>query len=197
MPRPLRVVDLGGGAAMWRRWGITAADDLKITLVNPHESDTTGRVTLDGLPFINEREADATELTPEDLRAFDLVFSNSMFEHLSSREQQVRLARTIIDSGRPYFVQVPNKASPVDPHFPHPAVPFFAMYPREIQARLLTLHGFGGGRRARSIEDAYDRLGHYFPLGRTDVRRLFPTAQIQTERNLGLPMSLVARSAAI
>jgi hypothetical protein len=195
LPRPIRVVDLGGGADMWQRWGFTERDGLKITLVNHHEDDVTHRLPLDSVLFISERILDAREIRSADLRHFDLVFSNSMLEHLPTRADQTELARKIVQCGRPYFVQVPNKYSLIDPHFPHPAVPFFATYPRELQARLLSLHKFGSGSRSPTVAAARLRFSLYLPLGRSDMRRLFPNAEIVTERSLGIPMSLVAKSA--
>ena len=70
------------------------------------------------------------------------------------------------------------------------------MYSREMQARLLSLHAFGSGSRSPSMEAARLRFSLYSPLGRGDMRKLFPTATIETERSLGIPMSLVARGGA-
>jgi hypothetical protein len=66
-------------------------------------------------------------MSEEEFRGYDLIFSNSFFEHLEHRAAQARLAKIIVASGVPYFIQVPNKRSPVDPHFPSPFVPFFAV----------------------------------------------------------------------
>ena len=107
-----------------------------------------------------------------------------------------QLARAIIDSKRPYFLQTPNKRSPLDPHFPRPYVPFFATYPRALQARLLSWSALGSGSAAPSYAAAITRLENYFPLTTRDVRQLFPQARIVVERPLGVPLSIIAMSEA-
>jgi hypothetical protein len=119
--RPVRILDLGGTAEMWSRWQVTAADGFAITLLNHHRYDPTQRQATVTQPFIHDCRGDALRLSASDLAAFDVVFSNSMLEHLPSPADQAALARFIAATGLPYFIQVPNKYSPVDPHFPAPA----------------------------------------------------------------------------
>lgn len=194
LPRPVRVIDLGGSAEMWARWGVTKADRLLITLVNNHHIDKSHLGERVPGNFISERQMDVMELSKGDLASYDVVFSNSMLEHLSSEEEQIRLAASIADCGQPYFVQVPNKHCIVDPHFPHPLAPFFAAWPRPLQVRMLTLHRLSGGNRCASPEEAMRRLHYYTPLNRHRLRQLFPGATIAIERTFGLPLSLVAMS---
>jgi hypothetical protein len=139
--------------------------------------------------------ADVLTLSAADFARFDVIFSNSLIEHLPGRHLQQRLARAIIDSKRPYFMQTPNKRSPVDPHFPRPYVPFFAAYPRSLQARLLSWSALGSGSAAPSYQAALERLSNYYPLTKRDIRNLFPQAQVVMERPLGVPMSIIAMSA--
>jgi len=190
--RPLRIVDLGGTVSFWEGWGLTAADGLHVVLINNHVADTSHRDETSRQEFLENRNRDATSLSREELAAFDLIFSNSFLEHLGAPSVQADLARKIEASGRPYFIQVPNKWSPIDPHFPRPYVPFFATYPRGLQARLLTWDGLGSSGASPSLAVAMKRLSHYVPLGRGDMRRLFPSAHLEVERPFGLPMSILA-----
>ena len=194
LSRPLRIIDLGGSAQMWARWGVTAADGLEIVLANDHRMDTTHR--SEALPgrFVSNWAVDVLDLLPSSYADFDLVFSNSMLEHLPSRDAQARLARAIAASGRPYFIQVPNRRCIVDPHFPHPLAAFFGMWPPAMQVWALQRHALGGSSRPRTREAAAQAIGTYHPFSRSALRRLFPDAQVVTEWSLGLPMSLVAVS---
>lgn len=192
LPRPVRVLDLGGTAEMWSRWQVRESDALQITLLNHHRLDTTQRDVPVTQPFIRSCHGDALALTARELHSFDVIFSNSMLEHLPSRVQQVQLADCIMASGLPFFIQVPNRRSPVDPHFPHPLVPFFALYPRELQARLLAWSHLGSGGRATSLAQARATFAHYHPLSRTDMHRLFPAATVRMQWTFGLPMSVIA-----
>jgi hypothetical protein len=192
LPRPLRVIDLGGSALMWTRWGVTAGDGLRIVLANNHRMDTTHR--SEPLPgrFMENWPVDVLELTPASFAGFDLIFSNSMLEHLPSRHVQARLAAAIAESGKPYFIQVPNKHCIVDPHFPHPLAAFFAVWPTRMQVWAHARHALGSSGRAGSVAASAAAIATYHPLGRRDLAALFPAASIVTEWNLGLPMSLVA-----
>lgn len=190
MSRPLRLVDLGGSFEMWRRWGITEADGLDIVLVNNHDYDTSNRGQRS--PLGRELIADVRSLRAADYRDYDVVFSNSMLEHLYTREAQAAVAAEVMASGKPFFIQVPNRRCLVDPHFPHPLAPFFAAWPRSLQLRGLLLFPIDGGRRAPSMELARKRVHNYVPLARDDLAALFPGAELRIEWSLLLPMSLVA-----
>ena len=193
LPRPLRVVDLGGTAASWLGL-VTEDDQLDITLVNNHHIDKSN-VGYDGaIPFIKELRADVTQLTAEDLSAYDLIYSNSFLEHLEGRERQRSVAAAIGATDRPYFVQVPNKNCPIDPHFPGP-LPFPARYPKPLLAWILTRTALGSGSRSPNRDEAMERLRYYNPLGIKDLARLFPDADIIREWSYGLNPSLVATRA--
>lgn len=191
---PIRLVDLGGTVSFWENWGLARQPQLAVTIVNDHHQDKTHEHDAITLPNLARLHADVMSLTAADLAAYDVIFSNSLIEHLPSQQAQRQLAQAIIDSGRPYFMQTPNKLSPVDPHFPRPYVPFFAAYPRPLQARLLSWSALGSGEAAPSFEAALVRLTNYHPLTRGDVRQLFPQARVVMERPLGVPMSIIAMS---
>lgn len=190
--RPLRIVDLGGTVPFWRSFGLSPEHQLHVTLINNHANDDTAAGIADHTGLIDDRNMDANCVTIDYLRAFDLIFSNSFLEHLSAREEQAALANKICASGRAYFIQIPNKNSPVDPHFPSPLAPFFAIYPRKVQAFMLSHSKLGSGAKSRDFEDAMDRLRFYNPLGLDDMRALFPDAQFRTDRPAGVPMSVIA-----
>ena len=192
LPRPLRIIDLGGSAAMWKRWGVTEADGVQVVLANNHRRDTTHR--KEALPgrFMDTWSVDVLELTAETFVSYDLVFSNSMLEHLPTQDAQARLAAAIMASGKPYFIQVPNKHCIVDPHFPHPLAAFFAMWPRRLQVWAHHRHALGSSGRAATMSASRKAIESYHPLARGDLQALFPSARVVTEWNLGLPMSLVA-----
>jgi len=192
----IRLIDLGGTVKFWEDWGLASQPLLDVTLVNTHDKDKCHANDPITLPNIRRLRADVLTLSAADFAEYDLIFSNSLIEHLPGRESQRQLARAIIESGRPYFLQTPNKRSPIDPHFPRPYVPFFATYPRALQARLLSWSALGSGSASPSYDAALARLHHYSPLTTRDVRLLFPQARVVVERPMGVPMSIIAMSAA-
>jgi len=191
-----RLIDLGGTVKFWETWGLAKQPLLDVTLVNNHDRDKCHANDPIKLPNIHRLNADVLTLSAADFAEYDVIFSNSLIEHLPGRELQRQLARAIVDSGRPYFLQTPNKRSPLDPHFPRPYVPFFAAYPRALQARLLSWSALGSSSASPSYDAALVRLQNYYPLTTRDVRQLFPQARIVLERPLGVPMSIIAMSQA-
>ena len=112
--------------------------------------------------------------------AFDVVFSNSVIEHVP-QELQSAFADEIRRVAPRYFVQTPNRYFPIEPHY---QVPFFQFLPRRAQRALssrfsLGWRGKGGGEEITL-------------LTAKDLRRLFPDAEIHRERLLGLTKSLMA-----
>jgi len=49
--------------------------------------------------------------------SFDIVFSNSVIEHISSPEDQQRFADEVRRTGRAYWVQTPDYRFPIEPRF--------------------------------------------------------------------------------
>lgn len=190
----IRLIDLGGTVKFWENWGLREQPLFEVTLVNNHDRDKCHADDPITLPNIRRLRADVLTLSAADFAEYDVIFSNSLIEHLPGRELQQQLARAIVESGRPYFLQTPNKRSPLDPHFPRPYVPFFATYPRSLQARLLSWSALGSGSASPSYDAALTRLQNYYPLTARDVRQLFPQARILLERPFGVPMSIIAMS---
>jgi hypothetical protein len=126
-------------------------------------------------------------------QSFDIVFSNSVIEHVGDRDQQRLFANEVRRVARRYYVQTPNRRFPIEPHL---LTPFIHWLPRSWQrtiVRRFTIWQWierpAPDRRAYYIE-------HYLRdirlLNRADVARLFPDAQIQQERWMGLTKSLIA-----
>jgi hypothetical protein len=181
------------GICWWERWGLDKEDGLRIDLANSFPIDVNGRDLVPVTSNFRKVNIDVASLRPDDYRQYDLVFSNSMLEHLTSRDLQHSVAQAILASGRPFFIQVPNKYSLIDPHFAHPLAPFFAAWPRSLQARALALSALGSGSKASSVEHAERRLAYYNPVSKSDLLKLFSAASptLEVERTFGVPMSIV------
>jgi len=181
----LRVLDLGGTKLFWESWWkITPEDGIHVTLLNDYKLHDNEKQWHTSGSLIDNVCKDATTLTKADLSEYDLIFANSFLEHLRSREAQKALADIISNSGMPFFIQVPNKFSPIDPHRPY--LPFFALYPSIIRSRI------GPGPGSKILENGKRWKMDYNPLSVGDMKRLFPTAQFKVEKPLGVPMSILA-----
>jgi hypothetical protein len=118
---------------------------------------------------------DGRRLPFED-RAFDLVYSNSVIEHVGDFESQRRFAEECRRVGRGYYVQTPNRRFPVEVHLMRPVIHWL---PRRVQERML--------RRRKGWFLREIRL-----LDRSEMGSLFEDAEIWHERVLGLSKSLIA-----
>jgi hypothetical protein len=131
---------------------------------------------------------DARELPFPD-RAFDIVYSNSVIEHVGNFDDQRRFAAECSRVGRSYFIQTPNRNFFIEPHM---LTPFVHWLPKTWQPRLLrnfTLWGL----ITRPDDAAQARmLNTTRMLTCAEFQSLFPGAEIQTERFLGMAKCFVA-----
>jgi SAM-dependent methyltransferase len=105
-------------------------------------------------------------------KSFDVAFSNSVIEHLSTFEKQVRFAQEFRRTGHRYFLQTPNKWFPIEPHY---LFPFFQFLPVAIQRWLHTHFDIGTFRKT-------DRFGTIRLMTRKELERLFPEGRLVPER---------------
>lgn len=176
------VLDVGGDLANWQL--LPRHSRPRVTILNvfgPRSSDestgTAGWVIGDGreLPF------------PD--RSFDVVFSNSVIEHVGELEDQRRFAKEICRVGKRYFVQTPNRGFPIEPHL---LTPGFQFLPRSAYRRLTRNCTVWGLLSRPSSSDAAAFAAAIRLLDRKALEGLFPGCTILSERFLGLCKSLVA-----
>jgi len=178
------VLDVGGSAFNWELAGAEA----RITLLNLVPSADT-RALAQRYTLVS---ASGTQLPYRD-GAFDVVFCNSVIEHLGSLERQQAFASEVARVGRGLFVQTPARGFFLEPHL---LTPFIHHLPRDWQRRLLrrfTLWGW----LARPTQEVVDRfVAETRLLDGREMRALFPDCEIHRERFLGLTKSYVAIRAA-
>jgi hypothetical protein len=178
------VLDVGGSAFNWELAGAEARITL-LNLVPPADPRALAhRYTL--------VSASGTQLPYRDA-AFDVVFTNSVIEHLGSLERQQAFASEVARVGRGLFVQTPARGFFLEPHL---LTPFVHHLPRAWQRRLLrrcTLWGW----LARPTQEVVDRfVAETRLLDGREMRALFPDCEIRRERFLGLTKSYLAIRAA-
>ena len=182
LPRPVRVLDVGGTEGFWRQMGAAGDAALEITLLNvaPQGAEASNIESLTG---------DGRDLTRFDDGAFDVVFSNSVIEHLAEHGDQARMAAEVRRVGTRYFVQTPNRYFPIEPHF---LVPGFQFLPVAVRIALVRRFALGYHDVLPDPNEARRAVTEIRLLGATELRRLFPDAQLYRERALGLTKSFVA-----
>ncbi len=183
LDRPLRILDVGGTQQFWEMMGREHLEGIDVTLFNLRAEQTTA-------PRFNSVAGDARDLSRYVDSSFDVVFSNSVIEHLGPRfSDQQRMADEIKRVGKRYFVQTPNRYFPLEPHF---LVPGFQFLPVDLRAWLVSHFDVGWYRRIPDKANARAEVESVSLLSENDVRRLFPDARIYREKLLGLTKSFVA-----
>lgn len=121
--------------------------------------------------------------------AFDVVFSNSVIEHLGTWERQQRFAAEARRAGRRLWVQTPARGFFIEPHL---LAPFIHWLPRNAQRRLIRW-GTGWGWLTRPTPAQVDAfLAEVRLLTRAEMQALFPDCELIEEKFLGLTKSYVA-----
>ena len=171
-----RILDVGGTAL---NWSLIPARP-QVTLLNL-PTDGEADVIGDGryLPF---RDA-----------SFDIVFSNSVIEHISTEQDQRRFAGEVRRTGRAYWVQTPDRRFPIEPHL---LTPFVHWLPKRMRVAITRRFTFWSLIERPSP----DRWAFYIRhcseevrlLDATQLQAMFPEAKIIRERFLGLSKSLIA-----
>jgi hypothetical protein len=175
-----RILDVGGTPDIWQLLPVSP----RITFVNLPSRVEAGNLNLVfasgcALPFAD--------------RSFDVVFSNSVIEHVGAPAEQQRFADEVRRVGCKYWVQTPNRWFPVEAHLLTPLIHFL---PKSWQAAVVRrfsvwqwLERPSEGRRAFYVE-------HYLRdirlLSYADMSRMFPGATVIRERWLGWTKSLIA-----
>ena len=176
------VLDLGGGAFFWdlaRTLGLAIP---RITVVNIRPAGAQTR------PYLDWVIGDARRTTFENF-AFDLVFSNSLIEHLGTADSQEQFAREVRRLAPNYFIQTPDRQFPIEPHFVTPFVHWLPAPARRKAIRNFTVWGL---RTRPSKEKCAELVQEIRLLSRPDMKKLFPDAGLAVERFLGIPKSLIA-----
>ena len=175
-----RVLDLGGKPSFWTDPAILNRP-LEITCLNLRAQPARQRA---GEATIDVVVGDATD-PPVDPSAYDLVFSNSVIEHVGGPAAISAFAE-VTRSGSRYFLQTPNRWFLVEPHF---VLPFHFLLPRPVKAAIVMV--WDRGPRRRSYREALDRVDSIHLLTRRELELLFPGATIVVDRKWFLPKSFM------
>jgi hypothetical protein len=177
-----RVLDIGGSPEIWTHSPVRP----RLTIVNLPSA-------IEGAGALAEEVAGDGLALPFRDRAFDIAFSNSVIEHVGSREHQRQFAREVARVAASYWVETPNRGFPVEQHMMVPGLHFL---PRSLQARVLRKFTVWELVAHPPAEQKAFYVQHYLNdvrlLDAGELASLFPDADISAERLFGLKKSLVA-----
>jgi methyltransferase family protein len=182
LPRPLRILDVGGTNAFWENRGWHQRSDVQILTLNL-VAEKQQHMNISPLT------GDATDLAQFGDRSIDIVFSNSVIEHLFTFENQRRMASEIQRVGKAFWVQTPNFWFPMEPHFHFIG---WQWLPVAVRASILQRRACGWRGPCPDPTGARRLVEEVRLLTRNEMRALFPSATIVAERFGGFVKSWTA-----
>jgi hypothetical protein len=171
----LTVLDLGGLASIWR----DTPGPLHITLLNLPSTEMTPEAGEHCFTYL---EGDACNVSGARDGSYDLVFSNSVIEHVGAEDKQEAFAHEVRRLGKAYWVQTPAVWFPIEAHT---GMPFWWFYPDSMRRRIVR-------RWHETLPEWADSVSDTRVLTRERMQALFPEAQIYVETVLGIPKSYTA-----
>jgi hypothetical protein len=178
----MTVIDLGGNVETWTAAPVQPKQVVTLNL--------SGAQTASPVDWIEVRTGDACD--PDAVVGeFDLVFSNSVMEHVGGHERRERFAETVSRLAPHHWIQTPNRWFPVEPHW---VCPGFQFLPRSAQVWLSRYWPLGHFRCGSSTP-YHVVLRDIMAIDLMTARELayyFPESTILKERVAGLAKSIIA-----
>lgn len=179
LPRPIRILDVGGTESFWREVDFAAPSDVQLTILNLELPQPT-------LPNAAGMKGDARALPQIADGQFDIAFSNSVIEHVGDYADQCAMAAEMQRVGKRYFVQTPNRHFPLEPHF---MTPGYQYLPEPVAVWLLQHFRLGNVPRTRDREQALRAVRATRLMTRKQLVGAFPGARLYEEKAFGLVKS--------
>lgn len=173
----MRVIDLGGTPAIWNFVDVP----LDITILNlvhaPTAQSEAEAIRHHKFSFITG-DACNTDLPSN---GFDVVFCNSVIEHVGNKDRRSALAANVRRLARKHWVQTPAKYFPIEAHT---GMPFWWYYPESLRQSFI--------RRWQEQLPLWTEMVEGTTLVElVELQQLFPEAAIYPERHFGIVKSYV------
>lgn len=173
-----RVLDIGGGAFPWSYIQPSA----KIIVMNLDLPESI--INHPGIQFV---AGDALRM-PFNPMAFDLVFSNSVIEHVGNHAQQHQFAIGMLSAGKQLYCQTPNKWFPIEPHILTLFVHWFPFSVKRKLVRYFSIWGLIAKPSQKKIDEVLKGINL---LSENEFAALFPGCVMRKEKVLGLTKSFI------
>jgi ubiquinone/menaquinone biosynthesis C-methylase UbiE len=184
IPPPVKILDVGGTESYWKAMQFPESDRYEIVVLNLEEQEITSR-------YIKSVKGNATSMKEIGDLSFDVVFSNSVIEHVGDFAAQRSMASEVSRIGKRYFIQTPNYWFPMEPHF---LLPGYQWLPRVIRIWLIRHFNLGWYTKIEDMVQARDLVDHTRLLTKKEFQSLFPKAHLYEEKIFGITKSFISYS---
>lgn len=174
-PKPgTRILDLGGQPEIWD----TVKPALNITCLNLPGIAHRAHNTHHKITYV---EGDACNIPYYKPGDFDIVFSNSVLEHVGGQDKQMEFAREVQRISKLYWIQTPCKYYPIEAHC---GMPFWWFYPEWLKSYFI--NGW-----AKKLPAWTEMVTSTTVISKNELEYLLPGGTIITEWFV-FPKSLIA-----
>lgn len=171
-----KILDVGGSPHFWSE----VNRSFSLTVLN-----LPGNLERDeSKPEIHYVEGDGCKMYMFNHDQFDVVFSNSVIEHVGDEDRQREFANEIKRVGKFFWVQTPSKYFPIEAHS---GMLFWWFYPELVRKFFIN-------RWKREIPAWTDMVENTVAVRRYFLESQFSDGQLIVERFLGIPKSYIIRS---
>jgi hypothetical protein len=178
------VLDLGGTTEWWHRAPLRPASVTVLNLLEPGEASEEWLRPVTGDACAAGEVLHAAGVST----AYDLVFSNSLMEHVGGHASRLALAAQVRSLAPRHWVQTPYRYFPIEPHWLFPGLQFIPTAARAPLAAWWPLaHSKPADRHEAMSEVQWTEL-----IGIAELRAYFPGSEIHREKVAGLTKSIVA-----
>lgn len=177
------VLDVGGFPKTWtsRPQTVARIDCVNIDLADWDNSEMPEYHITTGI-------ADGCDLSYSD-RSYDILFSNSVIEHVGDWNKQCAFASEAMRVGKKLWIQTPAYECPLEPHY---LAPFVHWLPVPIRRKILRWFTPWGWMTKPPQAKVDETINFTRLLTKRQISELFPGCQIMTERLLWIiPKSYV------
>lgn len=172
----MRILDVGGQPEIWD----SVDTPLLITCLNLPGIAANDHPTHHEIAYVDGDGCNMPEFNSGD---FDLVFSNSVIEHVGSYEKRKMFAKEIQRLSKKYWIQTPFKYYPIEAHC---GMPFWWLYPKSLRSYFLK-------RWRKKLPAWTDMVEGTDVISIKELRALFPDTEIAKEWVI-FPKSIIAYS---
>lgn len=170
-----KIIDLGGLAGFWN----DCPYPLKITIINLPGSGL--KQESNPMHEIDYIEGDACDMPFVSSKSYDIAFSNSVIEHVGPVENQEAFAKEAQRVANRYWIQTPSIWFPIEAHN---NMPFWWFYPEPLKSFFLA-------RWREKLPAWAEMIEGTTVISRSELKRMFPTGRIWTEKLFGVVKSYV------
>ncbi len=178
LSKQVRILDVGGRANFWNE----LHQEVKLLDIVNVEGDRRSLTPVENRPWMRVGYGNALDLDFED-KSYDLVFSNSVIEHVQTWENQVKFACEAERVGKALWVQTPAREFFIEPHYIAPFIHWIPIPLRRKLIRWCTIWGWLERPTQQRIDEV---IAEIRLLSFKEFQSLFPNCEILRERFLGI-----------